>query len=332
MYHRKTAASPPGSPQAYLAPAFLTDVRLARVYFALQGIAGGLWWLGVFTIEPVRTATLGTLNPTAIFLLDFPIFVLGSAAIAWVASRNAGHATRTLLTLAWIVGAWTGLVAIGMAIYATITASAGLGALIMICAALGTVWAGVLVATGNLPVEQLLRGPFAFRTAKPSRRSGHLLRTAIQIVAFWGFFLILLPWVIRFVERQWGLAFEFPTAVQIIGGVALACASVVAIWSAATMATQGKGTPLPADMAAELVTSGPYAYVRNPMAVASIAQGVAVGLLLGSWMVVAYAVAGGLAWDWGIRPQEEADMSQRFGGAFTRYRERVRCWVPRFSS
>jgi protein-S-isoprenylcysteine O-methyltransferase Ste14 len=45
-----------------------------------------------------------------------------------------------------------------------------------------------------------------------------------------------------------------------------------------------------------LVVAGPYRWVRNPMALASIAQGVAVGLILSSWLVVVYAVAGALLW------------------------------------
>lgn len=84
-----------------------------------------------------------------------------------------------------------------------------------------------------------------------------------------------------------------------------------------------------AAMPNRLVIAGPYRSVRNPMALAGIAQGVAVGLLLTSWMVVVYALAGSIVWNCVVRPLEEADLDHRFGDDFRRYAAGVRCWVPR---
>jgi protein-S-isoprenylcysteine O-methyltransferase Ste14 len=94
------------------------------------------------------------------------------------------------------------------------------------------------------------------------------------------------------------------------------------------MVTHGRGTPLPSVTARRLVTSGPYSFVRNPMAVAGILQGLAVGLILGSWLVVAYALTGSIVWNTLARPYEEADLRERFGEEFEAYRRRVRCWIP----
>ena len=77
-----------------------------------------------------------------------------------------------------------------------------------------------------------------------------------------------------------------------------------------------------------MVVTGPYRYVRNPMAVAGLTQGVAVGLWLGSPAVVLYALAGGPLWNTFVRPWEEEDLVTRFGEPYRRYRERVRCWIP----
>jgi protein-S-isoprenylcysteine O-methyltransferase Ste14 len=74
------------------------------------------------------------------------------------------------------------------------------------------------------------------------------------------------------------------------------------------------------------VVSGPYSHTRNPMAMAGLAQGAAVGLLLGSYGVLAYCLCGGILWNTIIRPLEEADLSQRFGADYERYRSHVRCW------
>ena len=47
-------------------------------------------------------------------------------------------------------------------------------------------------------------------------------------------------------------------------------------------------------------------------------------------LVVTYAIAGSLVWNFAVRPHEEADLEARFGEAFRRYRSSVRCWWPRF--
>lgn len=105
----------------------------------------------------------------------------------------------------------------------------------------------------------------------------------------------------------------------------LLTASALGIWSAAAMSTQGDGTPLPSATARRLVIAGPYRFVRNPMALAGIAQGVAVGLMIDSWLVVMYALCGSLVWNWVVRPLEEVDLEERFGVEYAAYACAVRC-------
>jgi protein-S-isoprenylcysteine O-methyltransferase Ste14 len=97
------------------------------------------------------------------------------------------------------------------------------------------------------------------------------------------------------------------------------------------MAVRGGGTPMPTDCPRELVLVGPYRHIRNPMAVAGLTQGVAVGLMLGSPAVILYAVVGGPVWHLFVRPWEEADLERRFGDPYRRYRAAVCCWLPRFN-
>ena len=75
-----------------------------------------------------------------------------------------------------------------------------------------------------------------------------------------------------------------------------------------------------------LVRAGAYGYVRNPMAVAGIGQGVAVALGLVSWLVLANAVSGALLWHFGIRQVEERDLAARFGRAYADYRAAAPLW------
>lgn len=299
---------------------------LARGYFALQAAGGAAWWVAVFTVPFVREATLGDLDPVVVAALDVPLFVVASALVVVLPARAARWA-------AGVATPWTLLVTVSLALYATVTTLAGWGVIIMIAASAGSLCAWMLLALGRIPTEWLLVGPFAFRRA-PSRRSPmvHIVTTVGQIVVFWGLFLVVFPLVIATLEQRWMLALLAPGGVKVAGIVLVVAASVVGLWSAASLTTKGDGTPLPSASTNRLVIAGPYLLLRNPMAVAGIAQGVGVGLILGSWMVVVYALAGSLVWNYAIRPHEEADLIATFGDDYVAYQRTVRCWVPRFAT
>ena len=291
-----------------------------RMYFALQALAGAAWWLGISMSPRLQTATLDGIDPLLIAVIDITLFVIGSA----LAALNLRWAV-------WIATGWTVLVAAGMVVHATATTEAGLGAVLMILAAAGSLLAGSLMLLGRIPSDWLLIGPFAFRASSTRVRGHLLLRTTIQIVIFWGVFLIILPVIINAFEDRWNLSYKFPILLVVTGFAVLAFSSVIGVWSARAIANFGSGTPLPAQMAHHLVTRGPYAFVRNPMAIAGIAQGVSMGLLIGSWLVMVYAVIGSLLWNWLIRPHEEADLHDRFGNEYREYAKRVDCWWPRLN-
>jgi protein-S-isoprenylcysteine O-methyltransferase Ste14 len=315
--------------------------RLGRAYFAVQVIAGAAWWLSVALSPVVRELTLGALDPVAVAIADIPLFVVGSALAA------AGIRPAAVLATGWTV-----LVAAGIAVYATVSTLAGWGALIMAAAAGASLIALALVLLGRVPTDWIIAGPFAFRVAPARRPVAHLAVTLAQMIVFWGVFLGLVPLVIAWIEARWGLRIGAPAPdpgvapgwdasgalvaagsgvrqlVALVGAVVLVLASALGVWSAVSMSLAGSGTPLPSSAAAKLVITGPYRRVRNPMAVAGIVQGVAVGLVLGSWLVVAYALVGSVIWNAAVRPHEEADLEARFGDGFREYRARVRCWVP----
>ncbi|MGP9536591.1 methyltransferase family protein [Brachybacterium sp. AOP43-C2-M15] len=292
-----------------------------RAYFALQALAGALWWVLVPTVEAVRTATLGRLDPLLVGALDIPLFVVASALVALGVRRAA-----------WVAAPWTLLVTTGMVLYATLTGEAGWGAVAMLAASAGSVGAGLLVLQGRIPVERFLVGPLAFRPARRPLSESPLVATFVQMTAFWTLFLVVLPLPAIWLERRWGVAVLLghgaAVAIAVAGMVLLLVASALGVWSAATMARLGRGTPLPGAMAHRLVVAGPYRWVRNPMAVAGIAQGVAVGLLGASWLVIVYALAGGVLWHLLVRPLEEQDLAARFGEDYARYAATVRCWLP----
>lgn len=95
-------------------------------------------------------------------------------------------------------------------------------------------------------------------------------------------------------------------------------------------AVVGQGTPLPFDPPRQLVRSGIYRYIANPMqsSTALLLILMAVGLrlpwlLVGSMVSVVYS-AGLAHWD------EDSDLRQRYGRSFLDYRKQVRNWLPRW--
>jgi protein-S-isoprenylcysteine O-methyltransferase Ste14 len=64
------------------------------------------------------------------------------------------------------------------------------------------------------------------------------------------------------------------------------------------------------------------------MAIASLGQGAAVGLYLGSPLVLVYVAIGAWMWQFLARPVEELDLVRHFGAEYEAYRNAVRCWWP----
>lgn len=170
-----------------------------------------------------------------------------------------------------------------------------------------------------------------FRPSSQQRGWINFAKTLLQTVVFWTIFLLILPTLIIALEDHFGIRrFGFPCQ-DWLGILLFFVFSIVAISSSRSMSFDGKGTPLPLDCPQKLVVSGPYAYVRNPMAITGLGQAIAVGIYKGSFSVITYAIAGGLIWHFTVRKIEEADLSDRFGEAYKNYQRAVKCWIPNFT-
>ncbi|MBL9077758.1 MAG: isoprenylcysteine carboxylmethyltransferase family protein [Planctomycetes bacterium] len=168
-----------------------------------------------------------------------------------------------------------------------------------------------------------------FRVARTAPTWRHVAVTLLQTAVFWTTFLVLLPIAVLAVERQIGLPPLGLPHHRALGATLFTAASVLGLSTGICMAVRGRGTPLPLATARDLVVSGPYRLVRNPMAIAGIAQGVAVGLWCDSGLVALYALAGAVLWHIVVRPPEERDLQARFGAPFAAYRQNTPLWLPR---
>ncbi len=110
----------------------------------------------------------------------------------------------------------------------------------------------------------------------------------------------------------------------------LALPGAVALAGVTEFVTRGGGTPFPYDPPRRLVTSGPYAYVANPMQLGMVVTLLGWAAVVGSWTVAAGAVlcaafaAGFAAW------HEGAQLTERYGEPWPAYRRAVHSWVPRW--
>ena len=167
-----------------------------------------------------------------------------------------------------------------------------------------------------------------FRHSKEAKTSWILTKTLTQIIVVWSLILLVFPLLIVQIEAKLGIPrFAFPMQ-TLLGIILFPLISLIGLASAYSMAKIGRGTPLPMDTASKLVVSGIYAYVRNPMAISGIGQGLLVGFLLGSPLVLLYALLGGFIWQFVYRRLEEDDLVKQFAADYEDYRQNVRCWIP----
>jgi len=171
-----------------------------------------------------------------------------------------------------------------------------------------------------------------FRESKSKNNTWNVIKTFLQSSVFWATTLVFFPsLIVVYLHPHVSNLFHFTP--QIILGIVLFCLfSVLGVYSGYIMSTVGKGTPLPLDCAQKLVVKGPYRFVRNPMAVAGISQAIAVGIYLGSYLVIIYALLGALFWHIAVRPLEEKDLLQRFEKDYASYKDSIWCWIPKFKS
>lgn len=115
-----------------------------------------------------------------------------------------------------------------------------------------------------------------------------------------------------------------------VTGSLLVAAGVAFLLAAFTrFALQGLGTPVPAVPTRNLVVSGSYRHVRNPMYLAVLAIILGQAAILGSAALVLYAAVVWLAFATFVRLYEEPTLSDTYGADYDAYRRAVPAWIPR---
>lgn len=291
----------------------------AAIYFTVQGIAVIAWWLLLllvpnsrkyFQLEPASEISL-----LAFWLADLMLLGAGSLLAAWLCLKNNENKSIVL----WSVVGAISYAAFYCLAFAFFTDSGWLGVTLMFPA---------MIWSGNFAIGLSSIKNFMFRQAKQSSTNWILLKTFMQILIVWSLILAVFPHLITLLENKLGIVrLSFPFQ-KIIAGLFFALISLPGLAGAYAMSKIGQGTPLPLDGTRNLVISGIYSYVRNPMAISGIGQGLAVALFLGSPLVTIYALMGAAIWQLIFRPLEENDLKAKFGEDYEKYCAQVKCWIP----
>jgi protein-S-isoprenylcysteine O-methyltransferase Ste14 len=102
------------------------------------------------------------------------------------------------------------------------------------------------------------------------------------------------------------------------------------IWCFRDFLVKGRGTPAPIDPPKELVVSGLYNYVRNPMYVGVFLVILGHFLWFGFLNLLIYAVVVGVVFHSFVTLYEEPNLKNRFGAVYEDYLKRVPRWIPKF--
>jgi len=150
-------------------------------------------------------------------------------------------------------------------------------------------------------------------------------------------FLLLAPGVVMGVVPWWisGWRMRPPllgfSGFRIIGGLLIAAGAPMLLDSFVRFAIQGLGTPAPVLPTQNLVVTGFYRYLRNPMYVGGLAAVVGQGLLLGDVRLFAY---GFLVWFLShlfVVGYEEPKLKKTFGEEYLEFCRNVPRWIPRLT-
>lgn len=156
-----------------------------------------------------------------------------------------------------------------------------------------------------------------------------LLRAVVFFLLNEGVWVVLVtPALALFAGDRW-----FPgwaDAPPLIAGLVLvAGGSALTVWAGYHLVARGEGTPFPIRGPTRLVTSGPYARVRNPQAIGGVVLMAGVALALADpviWLLPAIYAGYVLVIQ---HTNERLTLQERFGDSYHDYRAAVPGWWPR---
>lgn len=139
--------------------------------------------------------------------------------------------------------------------------------------------------------------------------------------------IIVIPSFILYFSKH---NFLLPNLLQLLSGIILLVIGLfIAIWTMLLFYKIGKGTPAPWAPPKNLVTIGPYKFVRNPMILGVLAILTAESLILNTINIFYWAVLFFLINCVYFKVFEEKQLERNFAGEYLEYKKRVPMWFPK---
>lgn len=136
-------------------------------------------------------------------------------------------------------------------------------------------------------------------------------------------------WIPRDVLDLWGEMFPGRWSVwQFVALLLLTLGLAVYLRCLWEFAVRGRGIPAPIDHPKQLVVTGLYRYVRNPMYVGVLLFLLGESLFFESWPFLLYTIAWLAFVHLNVIVYEEPNLQRKFGRSYDRYRSVVRRWIP----
>ena len=137
----------------------------------------------------------------------------------------------------------------------------------------------------------------------------------------------LVPWLLT----RWEFGPPWPASglLAVIGVVITIAGAAVLVNAFVRFAREGRGTPAPVAPTEELVITGPYRWVRNPMYLAVVAVIIGQALLLRQASLLIYAAVVAAAFAAFVKLYEERVLAERYGEVYRSYQATVSGWIPR---
>ena len=131
------------------------------------------------------------------------------------------------------------------------------------------------------------------------------------------------------VDRLLGITDILPRLLSLILASLFFLVAFILIGWSVLVFLKAKGTPVPLNPPPQLVTTGPYAYVRNPMLTGVFALLFGIGVLLGSIsLLVIFTPLFILVNVWELKAIEEPELLKRLGQDYIEYRKSTPMFFP----
>jgi protein-S-isoprenylcysteine O-methyltransferase Ste14 len=140
----------------------------------------------------------------------------------------------------------------------------------------------------------------------------------------------VLPWALSWLGPRYGWMAGYPGTWNWLGLIFIAAGTAVLIWDFALGLARARELPARMQRLAPpfLMTTGPYAYTRNPMYVAELGLWLGWAILFGSLVTLLGLVVLTVVIIL-VVPCEERGLEKQFGETYRQYQARVSRWLGR---